>query len=197
MKPLLDFIPIVLFFVVYKMHDDAKEGFLVATGVLIVATAIQMSVVWLRERRVGKMHLVMLACVAVFGGLTLITQDEGFIKWKPTIVSWIFAIAFLGSQFIGKSNIVKRTMGGAIEESGVRLADAVWTKLNIAWISFFTLCGALNLFVFWRYDTDTWVNFKVFGMLGLTFAFVLAQGLWLMRLKEDEAGAEAEDGSLR
>lgn len=202
MKPLLDFIPIVLFFVVYKMHDDSIQGFLVATGVLIVATAIQMSVIWLHERRVGKMHLITLVCVAVFGGLTLISGNEDFIKWKPTIVNWLFAIAFLGSEFIGSSNIVKRLMGGTIEESGIRLADAVWTKLNIAWVSFFTFCGALNLFVFWRFDTDTWVNFKLFGMLGLTFAFVLAQGLWLMRLKGEElkgeeTEAEPEDGSLR
>ncbi len=187
MKQLLDFIPIILFFIVYKMHGDERQGFLVATGVLIVATAIQMSVIWLRERRVGKMHLITLACVAVFGGLTLATGNESFIKWKPTIVNWLFAAAFLASEFIGSSNIVKRVMGSVVAESGSRLADSAWTKLNIAWISFFTLCGGLNLFVASRFDTDTWVNFKLFGMLGLTFVFVIFQGLWLMRLQKTES----------
>ena len=94
-----------------------------------------------------------------------------FLKWKPTIVNWLFALVFLGSQLIGKKNVVRRLM-----ESKVRLPDPVWTRLNTSWVVFFVVCGALNLFVVYNFDTDTWIDFKLFGLMGLTLVFVLGQG---------------------
>ena len=119
MKLLFDFFPIVLFFVVYKMHDDPHQGFIVATAVIIVATAAQVLVMWLRERRVEKMHVAVLVIVVIFGGITLALDDEIFFKWKPTVVNWLFAVVFLGSEFIGAKNIVRRLM-----ESKVKLPDS-------------------------------------------------------------------------
>ena len=184
MKLLFDFFPIVLFFVAYKMHDDPHRGFIVATVVIIVATAVQVLVMWLRERRVEKMHLAVLVIVVIFGGVTLALDDEIFFKWKPTVVNWLFALVFLGSGFVGRKNIVRRLM-----DSKVALPDPVWTRLNVSWVLFFTVCGGLNLFVVYNFDTDTWVDFKLFGLMGLTLVFVLGQGLYMMRhMSEEDTG---------
>ena len=172
MKLLFDFFPVVLFFIVYKMHDDPHQGFIVATAAIIAATVAQVLVLWLRERRVEKMHLVVLALVVVFGGITLIFDDEIYLKWKPTAVNWLFALVFLGSEFIGGRNVVRRLM-----ESKVKLPDPVWTRLNASWVVFFAVCGTLNLYVVYNFDTDTWVDFKLFGLMGLTLVFILGQGV--------------------
>ena len=188
MKLLFDFFPIVLFFLVYKMHDDPHRGFIVATMVIIVATAVQLLIMWLRERRVEKMHVAVLAIVVVFGGITLALDDEIFFKWKPTVVNWLFAIVFLGSEYIGRKNLVRRLM-----DSKVTLPDPVWTRLNVSWVLFFTVCGGLNLYVVYNFDTDTWVDFKLFGLIGLTLLFVLAQGVYMMRHmpeQDDTSGAD-------
>ena len=184
MKLLFDFFPIVLFFIVYKMHDDSHQGFIVATAVIIAATALQVLVMWLRERRVEKMHLAVLAIVVVFGGITLAFDNEIFLKWKPTVVNWLFALVFFGSEFIGARNIVRRLM-----DSKVKLPDPVWTRLNASWALFFTVCGGLNLYVVYNYDTDTWVDFKLFGLLGLTLIFVLGQGVYMARHMSGEENA--------
>ena len=155
MKLLFDFFPVVLFFVVYKMHDDPHQGFMVATAAIIVATAVQILIMWMRERRVEKMHVAVLAIVVVFGGITLALDDEIFLKWKPTVVNWLFGLVFLGSQFIGSKNIVRRLM-----ESKVTLPEPVWTRLNASWVVFFAVCGALNLYVVYNFDTDTWVGLQ-------------------------------------
>ena len=176
MKLLFDFFPIILFFVAYKMHDDPHQGFMVATAVIIAATAVQVLVMWLRERRVEKMHVAVLVIVVVFGGITLALDDEIFLKWKPTVVNWLFALVFLGSEFIGAKNVVRRLM-----DAKITLPDRVWTRLNVSWVLFFVVCGALNLYVVYNYDTDTWVDFKLFGLMGLTLAFVLGQGVYMMR----------------
>ena len=176
MKLLFDFFPIILFFVAYKMHDDPHQGFMVATAVIIAATAVQVLVMWLRERRVEKMHVAVLVIVVVFGGITLALDDEIFLKWKPTVVNWLFALVFLGSEFIGAKNVVRRLM-----DAKITLPDRVWTRLNVSWVLFFVVCGALNLYVVYNYDTDTWVDFKLFGLMGLTLVFVLGQGVYMMR----------------
>ena len=184
MKLLFDFFPIVLFFVVYKMHDDPHQGFMYATAAIIVATVVQVLVMWLHERRVEKMHLAVLAIVVVFGGITLALDDEIFLKWKPTVVNWLFALVFLGSEFVGAKNVVRRLM-----ESKVTLPGPVWTRLNASWVIFFVVCGALNLFVAYNFDTDTWVDFKLFGLMGLTLLFVIGQGVYMMRhMSAEEAG---------
>lgn len=183
MKLLFDFFPILLFFITFKLYDDPKQGILAATAVIIVASAIQVGISWLRNRRVEKMHLVTLVLVVLLGGVTLLLKDEIYVQWKPTAVNWLFAIAFLGSQFIGKKTIVQRMM-----ESNIELPDGVWGRLNISWVAFFTAMGALNLYVVYNFDMDTWVDFKLFGLLGLTLAFVVAQGFYLVRhVKTDDA----------
>jgi len=180
MKFLLDFFPIVFFFIAYKMYD-----IYVATAVLIIASLLQTSVHWFMHRRFEKMHVITLVLVCVFGGLTLMLQDEMFIKWKPTVINWLFAIAFLGSQFIGEKPIIQRMMGDHIV-----LPIHIWFRLNVAWSIFFISLGIINLFVIYNFDTETWVNFKLFGLLGLTFVFVIAQSLYLaryMQVLEDDS----------
>ena len=184
MKLLFDFFPVVLFFIVYKMHDDPHQGFIIATAAIIAATVVQVLVLWLRERRVEKMHLVVLALVVVFGGITLIFDDEIYLKWKPTAVNWLFALVFLGSEFVGAKNVVRRMM-----ESRVKLPGPVWTRLNASWVVFFAVCGALNLYVVYNFDTDTWVDFKLFGLMGLTLVFILGQGVYMARHLPKEEGA--------
>lgn len=188
MKLLFDFFPVLLFFIAFKLHEDPQQGILSATAVIIVATIVQVGLSWAFRRRVEKLHLITLALVVLFGGITLALEDEIFIKWKPTVVNWLFAVAFLGSEFIGAKSIVRRMMEGKIE-----LPRPVWRKLNLSWVSFFTVMGFLNLYVIYNFDTATWVDFKLFGLMGLTFAFVIAQGFYLMRhiKSEDDAGEQS------
>jgi len=172
MKLLVDFLPIVIFFVVYKMTNDL----ILATAILIPATMLQMGYTWLTTKKIEKMQLVTLIMVLVLGGLTVALQDGQFIKWKPTIVNWLFGLAFLGSQFIGKKPVVQRLM-----EKGIQLPSRIWRQLNFAWFVFFAVMGSLNLYVAFNYSEATWVDFKLFGMLGLTFVFILAQGIYMSR----------------
>lgn len=181
MKFLYDFFPILLFFVAYKVY-----GIYVATAVAIAASVVQVGYFWFKHRRFENMHLVTMALIVVLGGATLYLQDEAFIKWKPTIVNWLFGLVFLASQFVGKQPLVKRMMGSAME-----MPDGVWKRLNIAWSSFFIALGFVNLYVMYNFDTDTWVNFKLFGLMGLTIAFVFAQAFFLARyMKTDEEAEE-------
>ena len=132
--------------------------------------------------------------VLLFGGLTLLVHDATFIKWKPTIVNWLFAVAFLASQFIKGPTLVQRLMGEQLQLEPATL----WTRLNTMWVVFFAFCGALNLYVAFNFSESTWVNFKLFGLLGLTLAFALAQGVWLARKAEHmdkPETAPAERGS--
>ena len=160
----------------------------VATAVLIIASLLQTSVHWLMHRRFEKMHVITLVLVCVFGGLTLILQDEMFIKWKPTVINWLFAIAFLGSQFIGEKPIIQRMMGDHIV-----LPIHIWLRLNVAWSIFFISLGIINLYVIYNFDTETWVNFKLFGLLGLTFVFVIAQSLYLARYMQASEENHSDD----
>ncbi|RMD69745.1 MAG: septation protein A [Gammaproteobacteria bacterium] len=175
MKLLADFFPILLFFVTFKVY-----GIYAATAAAMAASLAQVSLFWLRHRRFETMHLITFGLIAVLGGATLLFQDETFIKWKPTAVNWAFALAFLGSSVIGRRTVTERIMG-----THIALPARVWRRLNLSWVCFFTLLGAANLYVAYRFDTETWVNFKLFGILGLTLLFVLGQGLYLGRhLKE-------------
>ncbi len=182
MKVLVDFFPILLFFIAYKIY-----GIYTATAVAIIASVLQVGYFWFKNKKVENMHLITLAIIVVFGGATLILEDELFIKWKPTVVNWLFAAVFLGSQFIGKKNIVQRMMGAVIT-----LPPVIWVKLNYAWVLFFIASGVANLYVMYNFDTDTWVNFKLFGMMGLTFAFIILQGIFLMRYIKPEQAKEGD-----
>lgn len=179
MKLLFDFFPILAFFIAYKMYD-----IYVATAVAIVGSIIQVGYSWLQHRKVEKMHLITMLMIVVLGGATLLLQDETFIKWKPSVVNWAFGLAFIGSHFIGKKVIVQRMM-----ESSVELPAHIWPRLNIAWAIFFILIGFVNLYVAYNYDTDTWVNFKMFGMIGLTILFIIGQAFFIgkyIKVPEDD-----------
>ena len=177
MKLLFDFLPIVLFFVAYKLAD-----IYVATGVLVVATLAQVGWTWFRQRHIEKMPLVTAGLVLVLGGATLALHDPIFVKWKPTVVNWLFGLAFIGSRFVGQKTMLERMMGAQLE-----LPAAVWVKLTFAWAIFFVVMGAVNLYVAFTFDENTWVNFKLFGILGMTVVFILAQAAYMSRhLKTDD-----------
>jgi intracellular septation protein len=174
MQFLVDLLPVIAFFVAYKLAD-----IYVATGVLIVGVLMQTAYSWIKHRKVSPMLLTSAVLVLFFGGLTLLIHDPTFIKWKPSIVNWLFAAAFLASQYLRGPTIVQRMMG-----ENVALDAGSWRRLNVAWVAFFIVAGALNLYVAYRYDEATWVNFKLFGLMGLTLAFALAQGFWIARKAE-------------
>ncbi|MBN2865565.1 MAG: septation protein A [Thiotrichales bacterium] len=183
MKLLFDLFPVVLFFIAYKMYDIYT-----ATAVIIVATIAQVAFVYAKERRVEKIHIITLALILVLGGLTLILHDEAFIKWKPTLVNWGFALVFLGSHYIGSKPIIRRMM-----DSAISLPDVIWVRLSMMWIAFFILSGVTNLYVAFNYDTDTWVDFKLFGLMGMTLVFIVIQGFYINRyMEESDSEAEAE-----
>jgi intracellular septation protein len=169
MKLLIDFFPVFAFFIAYKTYD-----IYVATGVLIVTFLLQFLLDWRKNRKINKMHLTSLVLVLVFGGITLTLRDEKFIQWKPTAVNWLFALAFLLAPVFTKQTIVQRILG-----ANISLATSLWTQLNLMWVTFFLCSGAANLYVVYHFDEATWVNFKLFGMLGLTLVFIVLQGMWL------------------
>ena len=176
MKFLFDFFPILLFFVAYKYAD-----IYVATSVAIAASIIQVAYSWFKHRRVETMQWITLVLIVVFGGATLYLKDEMFIKWKPTVLNWMFAAAFLGSQYIGKKNIAERMLS-----ANIQLPHEIWMRVNWSWVTFFITLGCVNLYVVYNFDTDTWVNFKLFGMMGLTILFVLLQAVFLSRYVKPE-----------
>lgn len=169
MQLLFDFFPVIAFFVAYKLTD-----IYVATAVIIVAVIAQTAIQWIRHRKVSSMALISGGLVLVFGGLTLAIHDKAFIQWKVTVVNWLFAAGFLATQFFGERTLIERMLG-----ENVSLERAIWRKLNLAWAAFFIIVGALNLYVAYTFDENIWVNFKLFGVLGLTLVFALLQGLWI------------------
>ncbi|MEE9413139.1 MAG: septation protein A [Methylococcales bacterium] len=182
-KILWDFFPILLFFIVYKQFD-----IYIATATLMGASALQVLIGWITTRRVEKMHMFTLILVLVLGTATLLLQDERFIKWKPSIVNWLFAIVFLGSHFIGERPIIQRMMSDHIS-----MPDTIWFRLSLSWILFFIISGIANIIVVFNFDTDTWVNFKLFGMLGMTLVFVILQSIFLAKYIQDDDGSSDSD----
>jgi intracellular septation protein len=171
MKMLFDFLPILLFFIAYKLY-----GIYVATAVAIVASIAQVSLHWLKHRRVELMPIITLVLIIILGGATLLLHNELFIKWKPTAIDWAFALVFLISQIIGAKPLTQRML-----EKNIQLPRPIWLRLNLSWIIFFSVMGLANLYVAYHFDTNTWVNFKLFGMLGLTLLFVIFQALYMAR----------------
>lgn len=207
MKLLLDFLPILLFFGTYKYAESNKDwaaafatehfGFIVSGGVVglkeapvllstvvvIIATFAQIAYLYSRGKKIDTMLWVSLALVVVLGGATIWFHNEDFIKWKPTMLYWAMALALWASAALFGKNLLQKIMG-----EQVRLPDRVWGRLNLAWIAFFFSMGVLNRYVAWRYSTDIWVNFKLFGSMGLMILFMIAQGFYLSRhLEPDEA----------
>jgi intracellular septation protein len=183
MKLLIDFFPIALFFAAFKIWD-----IYVATGVAIVATIAQIA--WLRHStgKVEPMQWLSLGIIIVFGGATILSHDESFIKWKPTILYWLMGGALAVGMLFLRKNLLKSLMG-----SQLQLPDNAWRAMNWSWIAFFAVMGVLNLWVAFNFDTNTWVNFKLFGGLGLMAVFVIAQALFLGRYIKDPKEAEAGD----
>lgn len=201
MKFLFDLLPVILFFISYKVagtHDAAASAvlhdflgqtvapsqapILIATVVVIIATFAQIGWVWIRHRRVDTMLWVSLAIVTVFGGATLLLHDPTFIKWKPTVLYWLFAGTLGFSALVLRKNLIRRML-----EPQITLPDPVWNGLNGAWALFFLIMGALNLFVAYGFSEATWVNFKLFGGMGLMLVFVLLQGVFLSKHLDEES----------
>ncbi|MBD2837558.1 septation protein A [Pseudomonas sp. JM0905a] len=184
MKQFIDFIPLILFFIVYKLEPRAVElaghtymlgGIFSATAVLIISSVIVYGTIFLLQRRLEKGQWLTLVACLVFGGMTLAFHSETFLKWKAPVVNWLFALAFAGSHFIGDKPLIQRMMGHALS-----LPQAIWVRLNLAWIVFFLVCGFANLFVAFTFH-EFWVDFKVFGSLGMTVLFLVGQGVYLAR----------------
>jgi intracellular septation protein len=200
MKLLFDFLPILLFFIAFKYGEANKEwasafasehlGFMVsggvvgpgeapvllATVVVIAATLLQVAYLFARGKKIDVMLWVSLALVTVLGGATIWFHSETFIKWKPSVLYWVMGLAFWVSQtFFGK-NLLQLLMGKQLE-----LPAAVWQRLGWAWALFFISMGVLNLYVAYNFSTATWVNFKLFGGIGLMLLFTLGQGIYLSR----------------
>ncbi len=176
MKFLFDLFPIILFFIAFKL-----QGIYAATAVAIAATFAQIGWLWLRGRKIDTMLWVSLAIIVIFGGATLLLHDETFIKWKPTVLYWMFALILTGSALFFHKNLIRSMLG-----EKVQLPDAAWSKLNFSWIGFFTCMGFLNLYVAYNFSTDNWVNFKLFGSMGLMLAFVIGQGVFLAKYVEQK-----------
>lgn len=210
MKFLFDLFPVLLFFAVYKIADVypdesylfiqqyvssfmadgaiAKDQapIMVATLVAMVASVIQIAYVKARGRKIDVMLWVSVIVIVVFGGATIYLHDENFIKWKPTILHWIYAAALLVAQMVFRKNLVREVMGAAVS-----LPDQVWTRLSLGWIVYFFLVGLANLvaaFVVFKGDTSAWVSFKTFGLMGMTFVFLIGQSFYLAKyIKEEQA----------
>ena len=195
MKLLFDLFPIILFFAAFHfgdahpetaqailsalgldLHSGVKPGVFLATVIAILATVAQIAWVWFRHRKVEIMLWVSFVLIVGFGGATLFLQDENFIKWKPTVLYWLFALALGLGPVLFERNFIRLLM-----EKQVTLPNDIWGRLNLGWAGFFTFMGAANLYVAFTYTTDTWVNFKMFGTLGLMLVFVVLQSVYLSR----------------
>ncbi|PCH57255.1 MAG: septation protein A [Legionellales bacterium] len=177
MKLLSDFIPIILFFVAYKAW-----GIYVATAVAIVVSVGQVVWSYMRTGKVGTTQLATAAMMLILGGATLLLQDETFVKLKPTAVYWVLALVFVGSRYFGtKVPLIQRFTG-----KNITLPNASWQLINNAWCIFLLLMGATNLYVVQNFSTSTWVNFKLFGTLGMTIVFVTAQAFYMLRVSKNE-----------
>ena len=174
MKLLFDLLPIAFFFAAYKLAD-----IYVATAVAIVVAILQGGWLWIRNGKIPAMHWATMGLLLLFGGMTLLLQDPLFIKWKPSVVNWLFAAVFLLAPIFSDKTLPERLMGANIDMPGQQ-----WRRLNIAWILFFAAVGVLNLAVAYNFSEEFWVNFKLFGLMGLTFLFVLAQGFYVSRFME-------------
>ncbi len=208
MKLLFDFLPIALFFAVFKYAEAHRDwaaafatgqlGFMVsggvvgaaeapvllATVVVIIATLAQVAWLKLRGRRIDTMLWVSLGLVVVLGGATIYFHNETFIKWKPSVLYWAMGLSLWLSPLLFGKNLLRVLLGEQMQ-----LPGRVWHRLNFAWVAFFALMGLLNLWVAYHFSTAGWVNFKLFGGIGLMLLFTLAQGLYLSRHLKDETPA--------
>lgn len=182
-KFLFDLFPLILFFVAYRLAD-----IYVATAVAIAAAVLQILWIKLTRKPIETMHWVNFAVIVFFGGATLWLQNEAFIKWKPTVLYWLFGAVLLISKYLLGKNLMQKLLG-----TKVSMPDLAWNKLNLSWALFFMVAGALNLFVAFSglFTESQWVNFKVFGLMALLIVFVIAQSIWLGKHMQQDEGSEA------
>lgn len=171
MQLLYDFFPILIFFIVYKIW-----GIYAATASAIVISFLQMMIYWIRHHKFERLQVITFFLIAILGTTTIILHNPIFIKWKPTAINWAFALVFLSSHFIGEKPLIQYLM-----DKKVTLPNRVWSRLNLSWVIFFSIVGALNLYVIYHFSTNAWVNFKLFGVLGLTILFAIIQAIYLAR----------------
>lgn len=184
MQALLDFLPVIAFAATYWITGDMQ----IAIVVIMVAVSLQLLVTWLIKRQLSRMLVASAALVITLGGISLFLDDPVFFKWKPTGLYWLFAVVFLGSQYIGPRPMIQ-TMMLSVAPDELTLPDRVWRQLNMGWVAFFILAGSINIYVAYNYAEATWVNFKLFGLFGMTFVFLVLQTLWLSRhMPDTEAG---------
>ncbi len=197
LKLALEFGPVLLFFVGFKFFKDKTyhigntdySGFVVMTAIFVVLIAASTALLWKLTGKLSKMQLMTLILVVVMGGATVWFHNETFIKWKPSVLYWAMALSFWISQVVFRKNLLHTLMGGQLD-----LPAPVWRTLTRAWIGFFSLMGFLNLYVAYSFSTEAWVNFKLFGSLGLMLIFTLAQGVYLSRHLKPAGGGAAETG---
>jgi len=176
MKFLFDLFPVILFFIAFKL-----EGIYVATAAAIVATFLQVGLLALLKRKIEPMLWVSLAIIVVFGGATLVLHNETFIKWKPTVLYWLFGAILAGSSLLFQRNLMRSMLSAQVQ-----LPEPAWARLNWSWVGFFAFMGVANLLVAFNFTTDQWVNFKLFGGTGLMVLFVIGQALYLARHLQEE-----------
>lgn len=183
MKFLFDLFPVILFFLAFKLYD-----IFIATAVAIAAAIAQIGWLWFRRRQVDKMMWVNFAIIVIFGGATLISQDETFIKWKPTVLYWLIAAVLVASHVIFKKNLIQ-----AMLEKQMVLPLPIWSRLNWSWASFFLTMGCVNLYVAFSFPLDTWVSFKLFGATGLMLVFVIGQVMLLGKYLQETSAVVTEN----
>jgi intracellular septation protein len=189
MQALLDFLPVIAFVVTYWFTGDMSTAIIVIMG----AVSLQVLATWVIKRELNRMLIISALLVVVLGGISLFLDDPVFFKWKPTGLYWLFALIFLGSQFYGEHPLVKRMMLSVAEDE-FDLPDRIWKQLNVGWVIFFIFAGAVNIYVAYNYEEATWVNFKLFGLFGLTFIFLVLQTLWLSRhMTPDDTTGDQRD----
>jgi intracellular septation protein len=178
MKLLFDFLPIGLFYIAYKLY-----GIYVATGVAIAASILQVAYSRIKNKQFDMVQVIFLFTIALLGGATIMLHNEIFIKLKPTIVYWILAGLLIATSLFSKKPLIQK-----LTEKNIDLPPAIWRKLTVAWLLFFVTMGGANLFVVYHFSTDTWANFKLFGIPGLSLVFTIAQFVYLakyLQLKPD------------
>ena len=199
MLQLLEFVPIVLFFIVYQLDGQTIEllgfshqvdGIFSATAVLIVATVIQVLITWAVKGTLEKKLLWLMAAAVIFGGATLVLKNQLFIQWKPTIVNWTFALICIGSMIIGEKNIMERMLGGEL-----KLPKPAWTRLIQIWAGYFFIVGAANLFVAYNFSEATWVSYKLYSFIGFTLALILVTIIFMYPFLKEQA--ELEESAQR
>ncbi|WGO82386.1 septation protein A [Arsenophonus apicola] len=171
MRQLLDFIPLIVFFIVYK-----KVDIFYASGALMIATALSMLAIYFIYKKIEKSSLITLVIVIIFGGLTLIFHSDLFIKWKVTVIYAIFSLALLVSQYFTEKPLIQRMLGKEIH-----LANEFWRKLNLSWAIFFAICALVNIYVAFWLPQDVWVNFKVFGLTAVTLIFTILSMVYIYK----------------